>query len=201
MSNPSKRYERLPGSGLKGTGWESFLVGGGKCRLYLAGDHLLQVENQAGFVEVYKRFYFSDIQAVQVRRTRWLLVLSLVLGVLIGGGAISAFEVNLYVTEESIKYPLEIILFLLMAALLYFFVKNLVQGPTCRCFFKTAVQFEQIPSLGRWWRARRVLGRLKLLIEAAQSQPLLQKTDFATKPDAPPSESQSLSPGAQLPAE
>lgn len=163
-------------------GWASFLVGGGRCRLYLARDHLLQVESQAGYIETYKRFYLSDIQAIQLRRTPRHLVHALVLGLSLAGVGLSAYVVNIEVKEDTARFPLLIFQFILLGIMMIYFIKNLIQGPTCTCYFKTAVQLEQIPSMGRWWRARRVLARLKPLIEASQSPLPSQNAVAATEP-------------------
>jgi hypothetical protein len=195
MPKQTKRYERLPGSGLKMAGWASFLVGGGRCRLYLAKDHLLQVESQAGYVETYKRFYLSDIQSVQLRRTRQYLVQAVVLGLSLAGVGLSAYGVNIEVREDSARFPLIVFQFILLGILMIYFVKNLIQGPTCTCYFMTAVQLEQIPSMGRFWRARRVLRRLKPLIEESQSPSPSQNTDSAPDPIGLTAAPTSASPG------
>jgi hypothetical protein len=54
--------------------------------------------------------------------------------------------------------------------LLAFLVANLLLGPTCVCHLKTAVQTEELPSLRRLRRARKVLARLRPLIVAAQGE-------------------------------
>lgn len=197
MPEQTNRYERLPGSGLKMAGWASFLIGGGKCRLYLAQDHLLQVESRAGYVEIYKRFYLSDIQAIQLRRTPRHLVHALVLGLSLAGVGLSAYGVKIEVAEESTRIPLFIFQSILGVVILTYFVKNLIQGPTCTCHFKTAVQLEQIPSLGRFWRARRVLVRLKPLIDASQAPASALNTHEAADPIEPTTASAFPLPGEQ----
>jgi hypothetical protein len=55
MAQNTSEYNKLPGSK------KGFLIG--KYTLWQGSDHLLQVFSRVG-VEEYKRFYFSDIQAV-----------------------------------------------------------------------------------------------------------------------------------------
>jgi hypothetical protein len=47
---------------------------------------------------------------------------------------------------------------------------NNLLGPTCTCHLRTAVQTEELPSLSRVRRVRRVLNRIRPLIVAAQGQ-------------------------------
>jgi hypothetical protein len=49
-----------------------------------------------------------------------------------------------------------------------FLVVNWLRGPTCKCFFQTAVQAEKLPSLNRLRKAHRVIARIRPLIENAQ---------------------------------
>ena len=71
-------YKRLPGRGPRNKG--IITASFSRCPLYLGNDHLLAVDNHA-FSEDYKRFYFSDIQAIITRETRrgavWSIALSL----------------------------------------------------------------------------------------------------------------------------
>ena len=48
------------------------------------------------------------------------------------------------------------------------FVVNNVRGATCACQLRTAVQIEDLPSLSRLRRTRKVLAKIRPLIAAAQ---------------------------------
>ena len=61
MATKQKEYQRLPGQ-------SSFFIVGVRSKLYLAKDHLLRV-NSNGWTENYRRFYFTDIQAIVVNLT------------------------------------------------------------------------------------------------------------------------------------
>ena len=81
-------------------------------------------------------------------------------------------------------------------------VVNLIKGPTCNCYLRTAVQIKELPSLSRLKRARKVLARLRPLITAAQGAltpeeisdrmrtmanwPAPAPADAASEADAPP---------------
>ena len=68
-------YIRLPGRGSVNEGF--FTSASGKSRLFLGKDHLLRV-NSNGWTENYRRFYFTDIQAVVVSLTNWRLIWNIV---------------------------------------------------------------------------------------------------------------------------
>jgi len=132
-----------------------------RSNLWLGSDHLLCVETE-GFNENYRRFYFRDIQAVTLRRTNRALVLGLVTGALTALFGL----LMIMVSDVTGKWFLGI---LGGVCAIPFFV-NLLYGPSCTCELRTAVQTENVPSLGRVRRAHRVLNRIRPLIAAAQGQ-------------------------------
>ncbi len=149
------RYKRLPGKGPRRSGLFSALVS--RCTLYLGKDHILSVENQ-GFSEDYKRFYFSDIQAIITRKTRrwaaWNIGLTC---------AIALAGLLLPHTRSA-----GIFFWVLCGACVPFLLVNILRGPSCICHIMTAVQEEQLPSLNRVRLARKVIGTLKTAIETFQ---------------------------------
>jgi hypothetical protein len=52
-------YQKIPGKVPRRRGFSAVAS---RCRLHLAEDHILSVDNH-GFTEDYRRFYFSDILA------------------------------------------------------------------------------------------------------------------------------------------
>jgi hypothetical protein len=156
QTETATKYTRLPGRGHRhGFGASIF----SRCRLYLGNDHVLSAE-ASGFTEKYKRFYFSDIQAfVTIRTKKWeklniilpLIIIGwFVLAVLSGAGPGRTFLASIGM--------------IFLAA----FVYHLLKGPTCHCFVVTAIQKEQLPSLGRIGLANKVIAVLSRSIEAAQ---------------------------------
>lgn len=155
MSTAEHEYARLPDGGL---GTFGFLVT--SSRLWLARDHLLQVKLAASSTETYQRFYFRDIQTLVLVKTGTWRILNWVLGLIAAGILLLAALAKFY--EGGLA--------LLIAGGLFavIFLINLLSGPTCMVHLKTAVRQEELPSLRRQRRARKVLARLQPLIEEAQ---------------------------------
>lgn len=130
--------------------------------LWLAPDHLLCV-NSTGFVESYKRFYFRDIQAVVIRKTQRRAIYNAILG------TIAACLLGLFMALTPSKSEAGFIVWLiLVGVVIFFFLVNNLLGAGCVTYLRTAVQIEQLASLGRIHRARRVLETIRPLIAAAQ---------------------------------
>jgi len=136
----------------------------GNASLWLGPDHLLCVESMI-FTEEYKRFYYRDIQAFIIRRTKFRGILGLIILVpltLFTWGAIGMGYAG--DTGGSVFCLIMSGIFGLILLL------NFAFGPTVRCYLKSAVQTEELPSLNRLGRARRAIARLRPLIIAAQGQ-------------------------------
>lgn len=129
--------------------------------LALADDHLLKVENMR-FTERYKRFYFHDIQAVLIRRTATGLVWSTVWAFLALALLLPIPEVD--ATDGRIVLAIAGGFFLLLLVI------NLILGPTCSVHIVTAIQTEELPSLNRIRRTRRVVALLTERIRATQGE-------------------------------
>jgi hypothetical protein len=139
---------------------------------------LLSVD-RVWFTEEYKRFYFRDIQAITVERTRSGLVSSSILGAL---ALVSAFIFWLLSNNDPSSGPGFLIvggitsgIFLILLAI------NFFRGPTCICRIRTAVQTESLPSLGRISSMRRALAIIKPLITEAQGA--LEHGEIPTNPE------------------
>jgi len=133
--------------------------------LWLGSDHLLHVENN-GFTEIYKRFYFRDIQAFTVlesrRRGIWNAILLVPVAICLVGVMACAFPV---------RNAAAMFVWALFAALfLVPFAINTIRGPTCNCQLRTAVQTEDLGSLSRVRQTHKVLEKIRPLIAAAQGQ-------------------------------
>jgi hypothetical protein len=153
------RYKRLPGRGPRRAGF--IAASFSRCSLYLGGDHVLAVDS-TGFSEDYKRFYFSDIQAIITRKTRrgafWSIILALMTA--------CSFTGLLFLEGESFR----ILFSILSGTFLVFLLINAFRGPTCICHIMTAVQQEQLPSLNRLRVARKVIEMLRPAIERVQGK-------------------------------
>ncbi|TAL02204.1 MAG: hypothetical protein EPO07_07585 [Verrucomicrobia bacterium] len=150
-----------------------------RSNLWLGKDHLLAVDTES-YTESYKRFYFRDIQAIVLRKTHRRLIIAIITGFFtVGLGALAAA-----INDTGAHWFFGIFAGLFAVP----FIANLAYGPTCACQLKTAVQTEDVPSISRVKRARKVLARLAPLIAAAQGQvPTPEPAPIAPAPaPAPP---------------
>ena len=156
--------------------------------LWLAADHLLYVES-SGYTEKYKRFYFRDIQSFTLQKTGEGAAVNFVLSI-----PIFLFAVGGLLAQDS---GLKIFLFILAGLFGVFLLVNLLLGATCRCYLRTAVQMEQLPSLARVRKAHKIFARLHPLIAAAQGGELSPQTiaELVGQPEAQSATSQPV-PGA-----
>jgi hypothetical protein len=148
-----KRYLKLPGRGSK-TGhlltW---------CTLWLGPDHLLQVES-SGYTEEYKRFFYKDIQSLALCRTSRARNWSVFFLAMLGLGAVFALLSSSEVARAL--WGIWITFFAICLML------NLLLGASASCTVSTAVQQEQLPSIKRLRKGRKVVTALRERVAAAQ---------------------------------
>ncbi len=127
-------------------------------RLYQGPDHLLQVVS-TGYSEVYKRFYFRDIQAIIIQKTHWGKIWNGIWAFFTAMFGLPAFDMSggQAIAMGSVG-----------ACFGLFLIGNIVLGPTCACFVRTAVQTERLSPVTRSRTARRFLKRIRLLIDSLQ---------------------------------
>jgi hypothetical protein len=150
MPSPASKYRKLPGRGA-GVGEAS--------RLFLADDHLLLV-TATGFSESYRRFYLRDIQAITARKTVTWAILNGAVGFILFWMVIGLVSS----TDGAQVLGWSIAAGFFLALLLF----NLFRGATCVCEIHTAVQSRRLSSVNRLRAARKLLARLRPVIEAAQ---------------------------------
>jgi len=158
MGSGEVSYKRLPGRGVgSGAVWST------RFRLWLGPDHVLSVANQ-GYSEEYKRFYFRDIQAIVVRRTFKWHYISIVSALFTS----VFFAITLAVWYSS---GFGISLFALVPATIFLvaLIGNVIKGPTCVAYLRTAVQTEVLGSLNRLRTTMKVIHNiLRPIIEGVQ---------------------------------
>lgn len=155
----SGEYRRLPGRGRRTTGRGFLDLTMPKSSVWTGDDHLLVVDD-AGYFERYRRFYFRDVQAILVRRTRGWAVGLVVFGLL------SALPIaGSLVTESWASYSLGVV----GALLTLVFLVHASRGPTCRVTLKTAVHVEEIAAWKRLRAARKGIALLRPHLLAAQA--------------------------------
>lgn len=166
---PEKEYQRLTRARSRSAISIAFTS---RSSLWLGKDHLLCVDS-GGYTETYKRFYFRDIQVISIERTDRHHWWSAILGSL----AFIFFIIALGVAPGNpfaqwsdgaiagVTFLSTVILFCILLLLI-----NLLSGPACKCFLRTAVQIEELPSLNRVRRARKGLERLRPFLIAVQGE-------------------------------
>jgi len=167
MASREKIYKRLPGRGVSALQ---------HVRLYQGPDHILQVAS-TGYSESYKRFYFRDIQAVTIQKTVWGKVWNGIWGFLFAVFALPAF---------GMSRDVAIVMWIIAGFFGVGLLVNVLIGPTCACYIRTAVQVERLRGLARINACRRLLKRLRPLIDSAQgaSSPEDVMTRFHPSPRA-----------------
>ena len=160
---PEMRYQRLTRAHARSMFSIAFAS---RSSLWLGDDHLLCVDS-AGYSETYKRFYFRDIQAIVIsetnRRTIWNAVLILPAVFALAGLMMNAFQPR-HNIGATIAWSIVAVILLVP------FVINNILGATCACQLRTAVQIEELPSLSRVRKARKVLETIRPFVTAAQGQ-------------------------------
>jgi hypothetical protein len=165
--------------------------------LWLGTDHLLSVDSN-GYTESYKRFYFRDIQSITIQKTgNWqiwnfiwgiavFIALALVLATKPPGWP-SSWDSN---DEAGLFFFTGLIALLVMFLLINFFL-----GATCKCYLRTAVQIEELPSLRRLRKTRKIMAQIRPLIAAAQGGELSPQTiaELVRQPEAQPAAGQAVS--------
>lgn len=146
--------------------------------LWWASDHLLHVEKKE-FSEKYERFYFQDIQAILLQRTGTGTVLTTILAIVAGLAAMLALN-----RESNAGLVFWGTIFAIFAGFGGF---NLFLGSTCRCYLVTAVKQYRLTALSRVKKAKRVMTRIKPLVQRAQKD--IQIEDIQPDTTTVPTES------------
>lgn len=148
MARKSSLYKKMPGKWFTAFGRET---------LYQGPDHLLWLQGSL-IKEHYKRFYYTDIQALMICRNRrqhfWTAFWA----------GLAALFILMAVFAADTNYVAEV--FIAMWAICL--IVNLVKGPCCDMYLQTAVQLEKLSHLARERMASKTLDRIKAQVEAAQ---------------------------------
>ena len=148
---PNATYRRLPGArrGLLR-----------KATLWLAYDHILAVDSRR-FTEQYKRYYFKDIQAIQLTE----------MGT--AGRAIELVLVIVVLLVAFIAWRLQSVRTAMAAGVLLLgYLSEKSHGTRCSCHLITAVSQDRLPSLTRMRTSLKALRVIQPLVEQAQRQPV-----------------------------
>ena len=128
--------------------------------LWMGEDHCLLVRNSR-FSEVYKRFYYKDIQAILIRRgPRFFVPPYWFMGVVLSG----ILSISFAVSKRQLAFRFS---FTCLAGLLVWLLIESVFR-SCTTHVKTAVSLEELTALSRTRHALRALEILRPKIESAQ---------------------------------
>lgn len=130
-------------------------------RLYIGKNHLLK-STIAGIHENYRRFAWEDIQAFTLRKTDWGWAINAVLAAILFLLTLSFLKWHANLLGSLLGHGIFFGLFLIAL------IVNIRLGPTCHVRLQTAVSDEWIGSLHRERSARRVLDRLKAIVNERQ---------------------------------
>ncbi len=158
MADSSAPYRKLPGRG-------SGVIG--STALWEGDTHLLIVKSWPSG-ESYRRFFFADIQAIILRRTKKRMVINIVLGCILLLYAVPLIVVMIQSPGESGWLVAGGVW---AGICLFFMCVNSLLGPACTLHIQTAIQCEPLPTVRRVRRARQLLARVLPRIAAAQAEP------------------------------
>jgi hypothetical protein len=149
MLSATRGYRKL-------SSWQGFFSGAALFR----DEHCLLSVHRSGFEERVKRLHFKDIKCIVVSKARRFGVSRrLIFGALLLLIAL-AFASRYSLLPAIVRLAFEIALVLVW---LYLSIKE-----SCRCRVYTAVSQEELLSIRRPWKARKLLAEMTPLIEAAQ---------------------------------
>jgi len=144
----------------------------GMSSLWLADDHLVYVKGTGflmPYLEEYKRFRLSDIQAITLARTsrfgKGLLYLT---GLLFNAGLAAL----IFALSETLR-PITVaaISFCVLGGLVFLalLVRHLILGPTCVCDVQTSLTRERLRPLNRYHRTLQTIALIENLVQEKQA--------------------------------
>ena len=135
-------------------------------QMWKAPDHLLLVK-ETGWAEEYKRFYYTDIQAVVVKQTAAYLIWAIILPILY----LFAAGIGQSVDADTLFYIIAGVLFLVIWSL------HLIQGPTCKCWIQTGINKEKLLMFRRVRQVRKFWKMISPILMAAQGEFSLEEME------------------------
>jgi hypothetical protein len=188
---PTPVYQKLPGGGVS---WS------GRGKLWLGSDHLLEV-NTLFAVEWYRRFFFREIKAFTVRRTKAQFIWAMVQGgigllfALITAGFIWSGYKSSTAELRPVMYGVAVIFAPLALLCFVLLVLNLALGPSCRCYVLTATGWQPLAAPARLGPAVMAQASIVRLVEAAQAL-VATETAAPAAPESAPSAAPESAPAA-----
>jgi len=170
MKRP-KLYKRLPGR------YRSTIR---QCSLWQGDDHLLSVERTFS-EETYRRFHFSDIQALIVRPTAVWHV-----GTVVAALFLLLFLLPPWFLLQEGETEGALISLLPAVVVLLILLIHLFRGRSCRCYVQMKVGLHELPAIRHLRLARKLLERIRQPIAEAQKgvQVTAQSSSMTPLPSA-----------------
>lgn len=144
----------------------------GMSSLWLADDHLVYVKGTGflmPFLEEYKRFRLSDIQAITLARTSRMGKGLLYLTGLLFSAALVALFFALSDTMRPITVAAISVFVLAGLAFLALLVRHLILGPTCVCDVQTSLTRERLRPLNRYHLTLQTVAMIQDLVREKQA--------------------------------
>lgn len=146
----------------------------GNDRIWTADDHILLVES-TGISERYKRFYFKDIQAIQIIKTRAGFIRLAVAAALLLICVVSGSVVYRYIPKPAFLIP-----FMVFGVFpILYIIRQVIKGPACKCRIYSSVREEVLSPVDTLKKADKFLAVILPRIEAGQGG-LLPDSDIAS---------------------
>lgn len=164
-STPSYRKVRGGGYTWKGHG-----------RLWMAGDHLLEV-NSTFIIESYRRFFFHEVRAFVIQRTNVRRIWGWVFGAVgciaafMTGGILWGASVNQHEDWHAALYVPAGFFGLVALVCLVMWIINLALGPSCTCQVLTSTGWHALSAPRRLGPAGQAQAKIAAAIEAVQGLP------------------------------
>lgn len=143
--------------------------------LWLGDDHVLLVTS-SGYSEEYRRFYFSDIQALTIQKTNGFAVVNWILG-----GSAIFFAALIF----TVPLAGAIVLGTFAGICALAVAVHSVLGPTCAVQVRTAIAAHPLEPLGRLRQCQKAFARLVPLIQQAQGELTPEQLAEITAPSPP----------------
>ncbi len=143
--------------------------------LWLGEDHLVYVRGTGlmmPYSEEYKRYRYSDIQAVSIAKTSrvaGIVLFSLGLISCVGLLALVLWQIG-YEGVTALKAVFLSVLSFGALAFAAGLVSHLILGPTCICDIQTSLSRDRLRPLNRYLRAQQVVERLEGLVRQSQEE-------------------------------
>ena len=165
QATADKTARQIPYRKIAATSWISRLLPGVRSAIYLGDDHLLHAKQMMLF-EKYRRFYFSDIEAISFSKSNRWIWLSVVWGSLL---FCSLFW---YLGHQTWCYVVGALSCLFFGGLL---LSNLIAGPTYVVNIQTAAQIRRLRPVERENKLIKFQQTLiPIIMQAQQPQPAQQ---------------------------